>query len=154
MKIELWWVGKTSDKYLEEGILNYFKRIKKHTSFSLAEIRTKKTKNKSDQIDYEGSQIIQKIKAQDYVILLDERGNSKSSIELARYLEKISIQSHKRVIFIIGGAYGFSEAVREKSHYSLSLSAMTFPHDLVRVLFLEQLYRAFTITNGLPYHHS
>lgn len=153
MKIELWWIGKTADKNLENSINAYSQRIKRYTPFSIKEIRSYKTKNKHEQIKYEGLQIQQKIESHDYVILLDEAGQKKTSREFAGLIEKIQLQTYKKVIFIIGGAYGFSNELKKVSNTHLSLSSMTFPHDLVRVVFLEQLYRAFTIIKGLPYHH-
>jgi 23S rRNA (pseudouridine1915-N3)-methyltransferase len=156
MKIALVQIGKTTDA----GVLNvadmYSKRIRKFSSFDIITIPDiKHTKNMPlpEQKDREGEKILQAVSNDDYLILLDERGNELRTVEFSKMLQKIFQLPKKRITFAIGGPWGFSEAVYSRADYRLSLSKMTFPHQLVRLLFLEQLYRAFTIIKGDPYHH-
>jgi len=106
-----------------------------------------------EQAGKEGKKIIRSLSADDYVVLLDERGKAMRTSELASWMEKLFMLPGKRLVFIIGGPWGFSREVYERADFTLSLSKLTFPHQLVRLLFLEQLYRAFTIIKGEPYHH-
>ncbi|HEX7492836.1 MAG TPA: 23S rRNA (pseudouridine(1915)-N(3))-methyltransferase RlmH [Bacteroidales bacterium] len=156
MKITLLQTGKTTDKHISEVADQYSSRIKKYTVFEVITISdVKNTRNMSvqEQKVKEGKRIIQITNTDDYVILLDERGKVYRTIEFSGLMEKLFMLPKKRIVFIIGGSWGFSDDVYSRADLSLSLSKMTFPHQLVRLLFLEQLYRAFTIIKGEPYHH-
>lgn len=156
MKVELWMIGKTNFAYLKEGIEIYEKRLTHYLSLDLKIIPDlKNTKNlKADQIKQkEGAQILGKLDKDDFLVLLDENGKEFSSIAFARYMENQFLSSRKRIIFLIGGAYGFSKDIYERSNNKMSLSKMTFSHQMVRLFFLEQLYRAMTILKGEPYHN-
>jgi len=156
MKITLLQTGKTTDKHVAELVDLYTNRIKKYTPFDIVTIpELKNTKNMpvQEQKDREAVKIIQTLTDDDYIILLDEKGKELKTIEFSVALEKMFFLPKKRIIFIIGGPWGFSEKVYSRADYKMSLSKMTFPHQLVRLLFLEQLYRVFTIIKGEPYHH-
>jgi 23S rRNA (pseudouridine1915-N3)-methyltransferase len=156
MKIALIQTGKTNERHVSEGIEIYSLRIKKYTGFEIVTIPDiKNTRNMpgQEQKIKEGNKILQSVGKDDYVVLLDERGKELRTAEFAEWLEKSFAGSVKRIVFIIGGAWGFSEGVYSRADFRLSLSRMTFPHQLVRLLFAEQLYRAFTIIKGEPYHH-
>ena len=101
----------------------------------------------------EGKKIIQSVGVDDYVVLLDEKGKELRTVEFSAWMEKIFMLPKKRIVFVIGGPWGFSDEVYNRADFKMSLSKMTFPHQLVRLLFLEQLYRVFTIIKGEPYHH-
>jgi 23S rRNA (pseudouridine1915-N3)-methyltransferase len=157
MKIEFWCVGKTAFGYLDEGIALYQKRLKHYTNFEsliINDVKNAKTLTQEQIKTQEGLFITQKIQNDDFLVLLDERGKTFSSEQFATYIEKIQIQSPRRMVFLIGGAYGFSPAIYERANAQISLSAMTFSHQMVRLFFVEQLYRAFTILNNEPYHHA
>jgi 23S rRNA (pseudouridine1915-N3)-methyltransferase len=156
MKIALFQTGKTTDKHISELADLYSNRIKKYTGFEIITIPdVKNTKNMpvQEQKAKEATKIIQSVTDDDYIILLDERGKELRTLEFSGVLEKMFFLPKKRIVFIIGGPWGFSEAVYKRADYKMSLSKMTYPHQLVRLLFLEQLYRVFTIIKGEPYHH-
>ena len=156
MKITLLQTGKTTDKHISELVDLYSNRIKKYTGFEIITIPdVKNTKNMpvQEQKAKEATKIIQSVTDDDYIILLDERGKELRTLEFSGALEKMFFLPKKRIVFIIGGPWGFSEAVYKRADYKMSLSKMTYPHQLVRLLFLEQLYRVFTIIKGEPYHH-
>ncbi len=156
MKIELLCVGKTSEKYLIEGIQKYLKRLSHYISFEikeLPEIKNKKNWSPTQIKEAEGKKILQSIQPGNYVVLLDEKGRSKTSVQLAEFIEKRTFINTKKVVFIIGGAFGFSDSVYEASNELLSFSAMTFSHQMIRLFFVEQLYRAMTILRNEPYHN-
>lgn len=156
MKITLLQTGKTTDKHISELVDLYSNRIKKYTGFEIITIPdVKNTKNMpvQEQKAKEATKIIQSVTDDDYIILLDERGKELRTLEFSGTLEKMFFLPKKRIVFIIGGPWGFSEAVYKRADYKMSLSKMTYPHQLVRLLFLEQLYRVFTIIKGEPYHH-
>ena len=156
MKITLLQTGKTTDKHISELVDLYSNRIKKYTGFEIITIPdVKNTKNMpvQEQKAKEATKIIQSVTDDDYIILLDERGKELRTLEFSGVLEKMFFLPKKRIVFIIGGPWGFSEAVYKRADYKMSLSKMTYPHQLVRLLFLEQLYRVFTIIKGDPYHH-
>jgi 23S rRNA (pseudouridine1915-N3)-methyltransferase len=156
MKITLLQTGKTIDKHISELADLYSNRIKKYTGFEIITIPdVKNTKNMpvQEQKAKEATKIIQSVTDDDYIILLDERGKELRTLEFSGTLEKMFFLPKKRIVFIIGGPWGFSEAVYKRADYKMSLSKMTYPHQLVRLLFLEQLYRVFTIIKGEPYHH-
>jgi 23S rRNA (pseudouridine1915-N3)-methyltransferase len=156
MKIVLLQTGKTTDKHIAEVFDIYANRIKKYSVFeiiSLPDLKNTRNMSVQEQKMREGKRIMQSISSDDYVVLLDEKGKELRTVEFSRWIEKISILTKKRVVFVIGGPWGFSEEVYCRADFKVSLSRMTFPHQLVRLLFLEQLYRVFTILKGEPYHH-
>ena len=156
MKIALLTVGKTDRDWVKQGIDIYVSRLKHYIPFSIIEIPELKNVSalSKDQIKTrEGELILKNVKPADEVILLDERGREFSSMEFAKTLQDKISYTGKDIVFVIGGAYGFSEAVRQRSNSKISLSRMTFSHQMVRAIFVEQLYRAFTIMKGEPYHH-
>ena len=156
MKITLLTVGKTDKDWVRQGIDIYATRMKHYFPFSIVEIPELKNvaSLSEDQIKTkEGELILKNIKPAEDVILLDERGRELSSVEFAKALQDKISYIGKDIVFIIGGAYGFSEAVKQRANSKISLSKMTFSHQIVRAIFVEQLYRAFTIMTGEPYHH-
>lgn len=156
MKIKLIVVGKTVDEYLKKGIQLYITRIGFYIKFELIEIpELKGVKSISfEQIkELEADLIVRQIDTSDVVVLLDERGSAFRSIEFAEFINKKMIAGTKTLTFIVGGAYGFSERIYSRSNGSISLSKMTFSHQMVRLIFVEQLYRAFSILKNEPYHH-
>ena len=156
MKITLLQTGKTTDKNVSALIDLYAMRIKKYSVFeiiTLPELKNTKNMPIQEQKIKEAAKIFQSIVDDDYVILLDEKGKEFRTVEFSGFLEKLFFLPKKRIVFIIGGPWGFSEDVYSRADYKLSLSKMTFPHQLVRLLFLEQLYRVFTIIKGESYHH-
>ena len=156
MKIRVIFTGKTTDAWIREGIERYAGRIRHYVAFELVELPDlKQTAALSeDQIKgKEGEMILKALRPTDHLVLLDEHGTRYSSVDWARNLEQKAAHLPKDCVFVIGGPYGFSPAVQARSNELLSLSRMTFSHQLVRVVFLEQLYRALTIIKGEPYHH-
>lgn len=157
MKVEVWCIGKTAFDYLNEGIDIYTKRLRHYTNFDwliLPDIKNAKTLTTDQLKTAEGATILAKLSKDDYLILLDENGKTYTSELFASWIAAQQLKSSKKIVFLIGGAYGFSEAVYSRADAKISLSAMTFSHQLIRVIFLEQLYRAFTILKGEPYHHA
>ena len=156
MKVALWMIGKTSFDYLKEGMELYEKRLQHYLSFDLhilPNIKNAKNLNTSQLKIKEGQLILKQLKSDDFLILLDERGKTMTSVQFSDFLEQQFQTSYKRIVFLIGGAYGFSDAIYQRSQRKLSLSKMTFSHQMVRLIFLEQLYRAMTILRNEPYHH-
>ncbi len=156
MKITLVAVGKTEDKYLIEGIEKYLNRLKHYINFNLVIIPdVKNTKNLSEaqQKAKEAEVIHKQLNNNDVVILLDENGKKYSSMQFAQYINKQMVGSVQHLVFIIGGPYGFDESIYKRANGSVSLSDMTFSHQMVRLFFVEQIYRAFTILKNEPYHH-
>ena len=156
MKIKLLVIGKTNKNYLIDGEKDYEKRLSHYCKFSELIIPNFKNRAKFSKNELkinEGKLILSKLNHGDEVILLDEKGKQNSSIEFSNFISnKIMIKS-KSLVFVIGGAFGFSEEVYEKANLKMSLSKMTFSHQMVRIIFKEQLYRAFTISKGEKYHH-
>jgi 23S rRNA (pseudouridine1915-N3)-methyltransferase len=156
MNIELIVVGKTDMKEVEALVSMYAKRLNHYVKFAIttiADVRNTKKLSESEQKRLEGEQILRLINESDSVMLLDEHGAELRSIEFAELLQRRMSAGTKRLIFVIGGPYGFSEAVYQRANSKLSLSKMTFSHQIVRAIFTEQLYRAFTILRNEPYHH-
>lgn len=156
MKITLLTVGKTDVRWVREGLDLYVSRLSHYIPFSLDEIPELKNVSalSKDQIkDKEGELIMKKLRPSDEVILLDEHGKEWRSIEFAAVLEDKISRGGRDLVFVIGGAYGFSGQVYARADAKMSLSKMTFSHQMVRTVFAEQLYRAFTIMRGEPYHH-
>ena len=155
MKICLLTVGKTDTGWVREGLETYTSRLGRYVRFSVKEIpelKNASSLSKAQVKDKEGSLLLASIGPKDMVILLDEHGKEYTSVEFAREVERFTA-SGKNIVFVIGGAYGFSDEVYNRSDGKVSLSKMTFPHQMVRTVFTEQLYRAFTIIKGEPYHH-
>ena len=156
MKIVLFVVGKTKEKYLLEGIYQYQRRIMNYINFEICEIpNIKNTKNisNSDLMKKEGDLILKKIQNSDYLILLDEKEKMFSSSSFAKKIQSWMLSGKKTIVFVIGGAYGFSQDVYNRANEKISLSRLTFSHQMVRLFFVEQLYRGYTILNNEPYHH-
>ncbi|WP_316812971.1 23S rRNA (pseudouridine(1915)-N(3))-methyltransferase RlmH [Pedobacter heparinus] len=156
MKITLLVVGKTEDKYLITGMEKYLNRLKHYIGFNLLVIpELKNTKNltETQQKSKEAELILKQLSNLDAVILLDEKGKKYTSLSFSNYLNKQLIGSVQHLVFIIGGPYGFDESMYKRANGSMSLSDMTFSHQMVRLFFVEQLYRAFSILKGEPYHH-
>lgn len=156
MKITFLTVGKTDIKWVADGLDTYTSRLKHYVSFSVVEIpelRNVSALSREQIKEKEGELILKNVKTSDSVILLDEKGQEYRSLEFARMLEDRMSRAGRDIVFVVGGAYGFSEAVYARADHKISLSRMTFSHQLVRVVFAEQLYRAFTIMRGEPYHH-
>ena len=156
MKISFITVGKTDMTWVRQGLDMYVSRLKHYAPFELVEIP--ELKNVSaltrDQIKVkEGELVLKALKPSDDLVLLDEHGRELRSIEFAKYLEDKMISSRRDIVFVVGGAYGFSPEVYSRANGKISLSKMTFSHQIVRTIFAEQLYRAFTIIKGEPYHH-
>lgn len=154
MKFSLLVIGKTNEKYLEEGIKIFDNRLKNYTKFEMIEVRDiKGFQNPEDLKKKEAEAFLEKIKDDDVLVLLDENGKSFSSVEFSLWIENQQIRSVKHVVFIIGGAYGVHESIRQRSNLVLSFSKMTFSHQMIRLFFVEQLYRAFTIIKNEKYHN-
>ena len=155
MKTKLLVVGKTNDKNITKGIDDYVGRVKHYMPFDIEvipELKNTKSLTQSNQKEMEAEQILKRLQPSDTVVLLDEHGKEYRSIEFARWIEKLQ-QTARSLVFIIGGPYGFADSVYERSDAKLSLSNMTFSHQMIRLLFVEQIYRACTIIKGEPYHH-
>lgn len=156
MKINLILVGKTNSKTYESIIDDYSERVKHYTPFDVTVIpeqKNTKSLSQDQQKTLEGEQILRQVQDSDYVVLLDEHGQELRSIEFATWIGKKQQAVSRRLVFIIGGPYGFSPAIYQRANEKLSLSKMTFSHQMVRMIFIEQLYRAFTILKGEQYHH-
>ncbi len=156
MKITLLSIGKTEEKYLKEGLDIYLKRLKHYIKLDLIELpELKNTKHLSQeqQKSKEAELIFKAIQASDYVVLLDEKGLELSSMLFADYLSKRMVASTQNLLFIIGGPYGFDQSLYQRANDKISLSKLTFSHQMVRLFFTEQIYRALTILKGEPYHH-
>lgn len=156
MKITLVCVGKTDERYLQEGIEKYHKRLVHYTKFAaviIPDIKNRKNLSEQQQKEKEGQFILKYVDSTDTLILLDERGKSFDSPAFATYLEQCALRNLQHLVFVIGGPYGFSEEVYRRANVTISLSKMTFSHQMIRLFFVEQLYRAYTIMKGEPYHH-
>ena len=156
MKIVLAVVGKMAGGYLRKGIEEYSSRLKHYVPFEIQYIAdAKNTKNLTEvqQKDAEGRNILAALDKSDYVVLLDEHGKQFTSREFSRYIEKKMATVQRRLVFVVGGPYGFSPEVYSRASEKISLSSMTFSHEMIRLIFTEQLYRAMTILRGEPYHH-
>ncbi len=157
MKLSFLQMGKTEHGYISEGIKIYSERIKHYNSIDILSLKDIKKGIKSIDVGQikknEGVEILKKISKNDFVILLDEKGNEYSSLEFAAFLQNKMNSGCKNLVFVSGGSYGFSEDVYTRANEQFSLSKLTFSHQMIRLIFLEQLYRAFTIIKGEPYHH-
>ena len=156
MKIVLLAIGKTNEQYLIEGISQYQKRLKHYTQFEMLEIpNIKNAKNFSNAelMKREGELILKQLQSSDHLVLLDDKGKDFTSQKFAQKLQQWMLSGKKRLVFVVGGAYGFSEEIYKRGNEKLSLSKMTFSHQMVRLFFVEQIYRGYTILNNEPYHH-
>lgn len=156
MNIELIVVGKTDSKDVESLVEMYAKRINRYCKFSMttiADVRNTKNMAPSRQKQLEGEAILRLVGEGDCLTLMDERGAQYTSMEYAQWLQKRMLSGVKRLVLVIGGPYGFSDEVYARADQKISLSKMTFSHQIVRAIFAEQLYRAFTILHNEPYHH-
>lgn len=158
MKITLITVGKIKEKYLKDAIAEYSKRLSRYCKLEVVEVADEKTPDNASETvenairEKEAERILKYIKEDAYIITLEINGRQLSSEELAEKIEKLGIQGISHIIFIIGGSIGLGKAVLDKSDFALSFSKMTFPHQLMRVILLEQVYRSYRIINGEPYH--
>ncbi|MGC6428445.1 MAG: 23S rRNA (pseudouridine(1915)-N(3))-methyltransferase RlmH [Flavobacteriales bacterium] len=156
MKIELIIVGKTDSSWIQDGFNVYKKRLSHYISFNtvlIPNLKNRKNLSIQQQKDLEGKLILKYIQPTNFVVLLDEKGKSLSSIDFSNFLQQKMNIGTKKLVFVIGGAYGFSKEIYDVSNQLFSLSKMTFSHQMIRPFFVEQLYRAFTILNNEPYHH-
>ncbi len=156
MTITLLVIGKTLHKNLQELITDYQKRLSHYIKFNIdviADVKNTKNLSEKQQKEQEGKYILKKLQPTDLVMLLDETGTNFTSTAFATHLEKKFHSGNKRLVFVIGGAYGFSESVYRHVHEKIAFSKMTFSHEMIRLFFVEQLYRAFTILKNEPYHH-
>ncbi len=156
MKIELMVIGCTGAGYLQIGIDNYVKRLSHYVPFDvrcLPDVKNTRSLTEERQKELEGEMYLAQLQPGDCLVLLDELGKEMTSRQFAAYIDKKMITVSKRLVFVIGGPYGFSEAVYDRADDKVSLSKMTFSHEMVRLFFVEQLYRAMTILRGEPYHH-
>jgi 23S rRNA (pseudouridine1915-N3)-methyltransferase len=156
MKIILLTVGKTTNSYLIKLQEEYQNRLKFYIPFEMLvipELKNTKSISIAEQQEKEADLILKNIESNDEVVLLDEKGKQFTSVGFSEFVSKKMLASHKRVIFVVGGPYGFAEKIYNRANGKVSLSAMTFSHQMIRLIFVEQLYRAMTILKGEPYHH-
>jgi 23S rRNA (pseudouridine1915-N3)-methyltransferase len=156
MKIVLWSIGKANEPYVKEGIAEFTKRISKYFPVEWTIIPVPKNAGMLSEMDLkkkEGEIILQWLKQDDFLIALDERGRSITSEELANFIQQRATESTKNVVFLIGGAFGLDQQVLKRANFKWSLSSLTFPHQLVRLILAEQVYRACTILRNEKYHH-
>lgn len=158
MKITIITVGKIKEKYLKDAIAEYSKRLSKYCKLEIVEVADEKTPDNASEVveeqirSKEAERILKYVKDDAYVVTLEINGKQLTSEELADKVEKLGVQGMSHIIFIIGGSIGLGKEVLAKSNYALSFSKMTFPHQLMRVILLEQIYRSYRIINGEPYH--
>lgn len=152
MNISLICVGKIKEDYLKEGINEYLKRIKPFCSFNVIELKEVNNYDDERNINEEGKLILDNINDNNYVITLEIEGKELSSVELSEFISNHYTYNNKDLVFVIGGSCGLSNEVKKRSNYHLSFSKLTFPHQLMRMIFVEQLYRALTIINNMKYH--
>ena len=156
MNIKLIAVGKTNQAALQALINEYQKRLSRYVPFDLqviTDVKNSKSLSEEQQKVKEGELILKSVASTDYLVLLDERGKEYTSVEFSAYIQKVMLSGSKQMTFVIGGPYGFSEAVYRRADAKVALSKLTFSHQMVRLFFVEQLYRAFTILKNEPYHH-
>ena len=154
MKVVVLGIGKTNEKYLEEGVSIFEKRLKHYTNFEMKLVPdVKKYANASDLLEKEGEAFLQYIEKEDFLILCDERGKRMTSLGLADLLEKQQVNATRRLVFLIGGAFGIGNNLRERADFLMSLSDLTFSHQMIRLFLVEQIYKAFTIIRNEKYHN-
>lgn len=155
MKVRLIVVGKTKERVVESGIEEFEKRLTRYVNFSLEiipDIKASKKMNPDEVKRLEGKEILKRL-GNDSLVLLDEKGKEFTSVGFSKWIENQQLSSTKQITFLIGGAYGFSDEVYQKASSKIAMSKMTFTHQMIRLIFIEQLYRAFTIIKGEKYHH-
>ncbi|MGZ5243745.1 MAG: 23S rRNA (pseudouridine(1915)-N(3))-methyltransferase RlmH [Bacteroidia bacterium] len=156
MKVSFWCIGKTEEAYLVEGIQKYNKRLSNYLSFDYKEIHIRQSQKIPTPVQHkqtERDELLKLIKPTDFLVLLDEAGKEFTSVGFADFMQKKFNEVSSNMIFLIGGAYGFHDDIYARANAKIALSQMTFTHQMVRVIFLEQLYRAMTILRNEPYHH-
>ena len=156
MKVEFWVIGKTNQAYLKEGISIYEKRIQRYLKMELvvlADIKNAKNLPSKQLKEKEGTLILKKIAKSDCLILLDEKGKDFTSVAFANFIDQQLQHSYAKIIFVVGGAFGFAPSVYERANFKIRLSSMTFSHQMIRLFFIEQFYRALTILKNEPYHN-
>lgn len=155
MEISLLTVGKTGIPYIKEGISEYHKRLRRFLPYEIIELpdARKGRLSETEQKEAEADLILKNLNDNDHVVLLDEKGREYTSREFAALLERLMSSGRKRTVFVVGGPYGFSQRVYDRGNALMSLSKMTFNHEMVRLFFTEQIYRGVSILHGLPYHH-
>lgn len=157
MKMELWVIGKTSSSWIDSGINEYLKRLKLLQPVDFVvfnDVKNAKALPISILKQKEGEIILQKLTSEDYFVICDDKGKEYRSEDFAVWIERINNLSKKRIIFLVGGAYGFSNDIYDRANEKISFSKMTFSHQMIRVIVLEQIYRGYSILNNLPYHHA
>lgn len=156
MKVVLLTIGKTQSDYLRKGIDMYAERLRHYVPFEIAtlpDIKNNKSMSETQQKQREGEAFLAYVQPTDHLLLLDERGKEPTSREFAALIEREMVSGCKRAVFAVGGPYGFSDPVYERADAKISFSRMTFSHEMIRLFFTEQVYRAMTILRGEPYHH-
>ena len=156
MKVQFWVIGKTTDAYLLPGIHDYFKRIRRYCQFEYVELPAAKIGKNATETEIKNREeraVLEKLQKSDFLVLMDANGQEHSSENFASFLSDHQMRGTKSLVFLIGGASGFSNQIYQRANSKFSLSKMTFTHQMVRLIFLEQLYRAYTITKGEKYHH-
>tara|TARA_Y100000589_G_C27198179_1_gene648025 strand:+ start:2923 stop:3393 length:471 start_codon:yes stop_codon:yes gene_type:complete len=156
MKVQFWVIGKTTDAYLLPGIHDYFKRLRRYCQFEYVELPAAKIGKNATETEIKNREeraVLEKLQKSDFLVLMDANGQEHSSENFASFLSDHQMRGTKNLVFLIGGAYGFSNQIYQRANSKFSLSKMTFTHQMVRLIFLEQLYRAYTITKGEKYHH-
>jgi Uncharacterized conserved protein len=156
MEILLLTVGKTTQPFIKQGIEEYLKRLRHYVAYkieSIPDIKNPRAQSEENLKQKEGEAILSYISACDLCILLDERGKEMTSVEFSSFVQKLMLSGRKKAVFVVGGPYGFSKDVYDRADAKISLSKMTFTHEMIRLFFTEQLYRAMTIIRGEPYHH-
>lgn len=155
MKIKILSIGKSNPSFIQEGVVFFQNKLKHFCEFEWQELVPKKKFENADLTKkFEGELLISIIELGDYVILLDEQGKSfRSSIDFSEFINKKQSSGTKRIVFVIGGAFGFSEKIYQRANEKISMASLTFSHQMIRLVFLEQLYRGYAILRNLPYHH-
>lgn len=157
MNIEIWSIGKANEAFIAPGVEYYFKKIKPYMNISLEVMQLPKkqiTQDIQQTKKAEGEMILKKLTANHHLILLDENGKQLDSVKFSDQLQQVMNTGVKTIVILIGGAYGVSEEIKKEAKQTISLSKMVYPHQLVRLIVAEQIYRAFTILHNTPYHHS
>ena len=156
MKLVLLMTGKTDQSWIKEGVAEYEKRISRYARFeliTLPDVKNPGNRSAASVKEKEGEKMLSAFKSDDHVVLLDEHGKSYSTTALADYIRSAMMLPRKRMVFVIGGPWGFHQSIRDRADHVLSLSDLTFSHQVVRLLFAEQLYRVLSVIAGDPYHH-
>lgn len=156
MKVVLLVVGKTTDRHFEAGIAEYASRLSHYLQFSIEvipELKSTRSMSQGEQKEREAIMIARALQPSDHVVLLDEHGTERTSMEFAAWMQRKMAMGLRRLVFVVGGPYGFADSVHMLAKEKVSVSRMTFSHQMIRLIFVEQIYRAMTILGGEPYHH-